>query len=156
WSGGVGVAAAGSCYASGTFNGQVELSGISITANGQNAFVIKYDSGGVPPWVRQGGGMYTGASAPSPCKDGLYVGGWFRGAATFGNVQLPDPGNDAFFVAAYDQGGQLKWIRCGSNHVGDTWVRAVANANEGGVYAVGSFFDHLTLGSYPGPLVLVS
>ncbi len=136
---GVATDASGNVYVSGSTYGS--LPG-KTSAGGWDAFVAKYDSGGVQKWVEQFGtsthddayGVATDASG------NVYVSG-----STYGSLPGNTSAGDAdAFVAKYDSGGVQKWVeQFGSSTYDQAY--GVATDASGNVYVSGS-----TYGSLPG------
>jgi hypothetical protein len=101
---GVGVAAdaTGDAYATGTFQGTVDVGGESLTAPSyQGVFVVKLGAAtGDVGWARaMGGGDYDRAGGVAVDQAGnVYTTGWFSGTAFFGEVSLTSAGGDDAFI----------------------------------------------------------
>jgi hypothetical protein len=98
-----------------------------------DAFVGKYDSDGVLQWVRQ-----LGTSQQDSCQavSADELGNVYITGVTYGALEGTNAGGDDAFVAKYDSGGNLQWIRqCGSPFT--DWGTGVATDGLGSVYVSG-------------------
>jgi hypothetical protein len=117
----IAVDSAGNSYVTGWFTGSAtfgpgEANETTLTSDGSDVFVAKYNSSGALLWVRQASGPpETRGEAIS--VDGVgnsYVTGVFRFGITFHDgTMLPGfaSGNADLFVAKYDGSGNLVWAR---------------------------------------------
>lgn len=108
----VAVDAAGNVFVTGDFSGQAVFGDITLTSVGEtDIFLVKYDQNGAVQWARRAGGV--GADAGNhvavDIPGNVYITGWFRDSATFGNVTLTNTGEYTIFVARYDASGNLRW-----------------------------------------------
>ena len=140
---------AGNLYVSGWFDDTNDFDGTTLTSyGGQDAFVAKYNSAGNLQWVRQAGGT----SPDWDCARGVgvdaagnvYVTGGFLGTATFDGTFLTSLGSEDCFLAKYDLGGTLQWVRQGS----DSWHSAYGTG-----IAVDSVGNSLVVGYFEGQTV---
>jgi hypothetical protein len=84
------------------------------SANGYyDMFIAKYAPNGTPLWVQTGGGDYDEVAWDITMDNAgkLYVTGEFNASAMFGATQLITSGNADVFVACYDQGGAIQWVK---------------------------------------------
>lgn len=114
----IAVDQSGNIYAAGYFNSTNALFGSDqFTTQGDNDVVItKLDATGNVLWTHTGGGIgRDGASSIAvDFNNNVYVTGTFStNTATFGSFVLTNstPANSAFFLAKYDQDGNLLWIK---------------------------------------------
>ena len=96
-------------------------------------------------------GMINIAAMVLDSNNNVYVAGSYEGepdfsAGTMGcrNIDIPQPGNEAAFVAKYDNGGTCMSVRTftqkGNEGAGDSVIKDLAIDNQNGrLYAVGSF-----------------
>ncbi len=109
---------AGNSYSTGSFNGTSITFGLNpaLSQSGtENAFIVKYDTGGTALWSRSGnGGGSNGGSAIRPDRWGnVYLGGGFTSASiNFGAVglnRMTATGNLDVFLVKYSGGGNPIW-----------------------------------------------
>ena len=143
---GVALAADGSRYVVGTFEGTATFGDVSVTSAGDSdIFLVKYD-GPTAVWARRAGtdvfNDFGGAVAVAP--DGsVYATGFFTGIATWDGGANPDVELTTFsdfdaFVAKYTPAGDLAWVRQAGGTGQDTG-RDLAVDAAGNVYLVGGF-----------------
>ena len=144
---GVALAADGSRYVVGTFEGTATFGDISITSAGDSdIFLVKYDANLDAVWARRAGtdvfNDFGGAVAVAP--DGsVYATGYFTGIATWDGGDNPDGELTTFsdfdaFIAKYTPDGDLAWVRQAGGVDQDTG-RDVAVDADGNAYLVGGF-----------------
>ena len=142
---------AGNCYVAGAYKHLLSVGGVTIKAKGaSDAFVLRLGPSGNVIWARTLGG-----SADDVAEDvvvdasgGVYITGYFTGAATFGTHALTASGKIDVFVARLDPAGQVKWVtRAGGP---STWTHGTGVAVDSGgrVMVVGTFDGPITLGSH--------
>lgn len=107
----VALDANGDLYVSDSFTGTMQFGPSSLTATGKDAYVAKYSATGQKLWARKmGGALDDGAYCTA--VDGLgrvHVGGYFRGAATFGATTLTATHDTTGFHATLDANGNFQW-----------------------------------------------
>ena len=96
-----------------------------------------------PPfeWVRQAGGASSdqAKSIAIDTTGNIYVTGSYQGAATFGGINLANPGTGlAMFLAKYDLAGNLLWAKSAGSSLGDCLGSSVACDGTGNCYLAGS------------------
>ncbi|RYZ93504.1 MAG: hypothetical protein EOP06_00600 [Proteobacteria bacterium] len=116
----------------------------------QSGVLIKFDGNGEMKWIKQivdksGNQDYeTSASSIALDPDGnLFVSG-----GTDGDVinQTSSTGDDAFWMARYDQNGNQIWIRQEGAPGSDAESNGIAVDKAGKVYVIGTSDDQLNLG----------
>ena len=146
---GVAVDYAGNCFVTGCFQGTASFGTTTVVSNGGNdVFVAKFDSGGNLLWVRQAGGVSDdcGAAIAVDNAGGCRVTGHYTGLAQFGSTNLSAFASSSdVFVASYDAGGALLWVRTGGGAGADNGA-AIAVDAAGGSYVTGSFTGTATFG----------
>jgi len=118
-----------------------------LTANGENAFFVKYPISGAP-WNKNAGGLATGASAPV---------GSFYDHLTLGSLPPPPPqpssepliilpaqGARAMLVMRYTPAGKIVWARAphmtgGAGWAGSSIARSVACDSLGSALVAGDY-----------------
>jgi VCBS repeat-containing protein len=143
--GAIAVAADGSVYTTGFFQGTVDFNpGRDISnltsAGGSDIFVSKLDSGGNFVWARRlGGSIFDDGYGIVAATDGsVYVTGSFEGTANFVACNLISAGGYDVFVAKLDSAGTVLWAR-GMGGTSADYGYGIAVASDGSVYTTGSF-----------------
>ena len=115
---GIAVDSAGDSLVVGYFEAQtVSFGGITATNPGYAsssyaAFIVKYDSAGVPQWARGlGGGETYSTTVGMDAAGNCYVAGNFAGTLLLGNTTLTSAGDKDGFLAKYNSAGVLQWAR---------------------------------------------
>lgn len=102
----------GNIYITGSFAGQMSLSGNTYTSTGtREAFVAKLDNSGTLIWLTQIPATENNETySKDICMDAvgnLYVTGYYTGALTIGSSNLPDINNFSLFYAKLNTLGEL-------------------------------------------------
>ena len=113
-------------------------------------------------WVVKEGGPandYGNAIAVDSAGN-AYVAGSFIGSATFGETSVTGQGGDDIFIAKYDNGGNLLWVRSAGGATNDA-ASAVAVDGGGNCYLTGFFqgtatFGNTNLVSAGGPDIFIA
>ncbi len=162
----IGVAADGSVYTAGQFNGSVDFDPGADVANltataAQDIFVSRLDADGNYLWAGSisGGGFDQGIGIDFDGSDNVYVIGAFQGTADF------DPGPNTFalssdgvsdaFVAKYDNQGDFAWARSMGDRLFDTSL-AIDVTPAGDVFATGLYNGSVDFDGGPGVAELTS
>jgi subtilisin-like proprotein convertase family protein len=161
---GIVVAADGSVYTTGNFNGSADFDPGSGTYNLTSAglseiFVSKLDSAGNFVWARRQGGSGTDAGENiALASDGsICITGTFQGTADFdpaasGTYNLTSVGNYDVFITKLDSAGNFVWA-CGTGGTNYDYATGIAVASDGSVYATGYYQDTVDFdpgtGSFP-------
>jgi len=87
----------------------------TLTTEGPNLFVAKYDLHGSLLWARQALGDAQGQAIAVDAAGNSYVAGGFRFGVVFPGVTLfgPVSGVGDMFIAKYDAAGNFEWARQG-------------------------------------------
>lgn len=140
----------------GSFNGTVDIGGGSITADGGDMYIAKYDPDGANLWVKPFGGTaqdYASGVTALPGGDFLVVGGLY-GPVDFGAGPLFTPGAYDGFVARFAGDGKCVWstVLAGSVGMGNYPITSrVAADPKGAAIVTGYFYGKVDLGG--GPLI---
>ncbi len=104
-------------YGVGSFNHRVifpiENKNIAlVSSGGKDILVLKYDSLGNLAWVRQAGGKYDDEGIESAVDDSgnVYITGYFSDTATFYQTTFVSVDAKDFFLAKYNEYGDLMWV----------------------------------------------
>ena len=161
---GVALAPQGNIFVTGTFAQTAVFENLSIsTPPAVNIFVAKFDSSGIPLWVRQaspnsfGYGVDVAADRSGNC----YITGFYNTTATFGGVTLIASTNaTGIFLVRYDPNGNVVWARQGAGprpsggSVSDAGegvgVDLLGNVYLSGVFSGVITFDRFTLTNVGG------
>ncbi len=116
--------AAGNVYICGMFSNNCEFPGNTLTTynntNYWDAFLAKYDPSGNLLWVKTGGGDIDDGAWSLAIDNGgsIYIGGECGAYVSFSGENPPSVGEADSYVAKYNSGGNLQWIkRVGSDKV---------------------------------------
>jgi len=115
-SGQLALADDGSILLSGTFQGDIDIGGKTLTSAGEtDLFVAKISAAGSTIWARAFGDARTEADASLALgpQGQVFVSGFYQGAPDLGDGPLPDTGAtaDGQLLAALDTDGNLSWSR---------------------------------------------
>ena len=139
------VLATGYFQGTATFYNSDGLSGVTLTATGTDAFIVKYNSSGTVTWATKIGGFSNpGASIAIDSENNVLVTGYFSGTTTFYNsnglsgATLTATGTDAFIVK-YNSSGTVTW---------DTQISSTEGAGTG--IAIDSENNVLVTGYFDG------
>ena len=149
------VARGSAVYVAGNFSNTAVLGGSTVVSAGYyDMFVARLSDAGAAPtfaWAQRGGGPdleTTTALAVTPAG-GVFVTGYYVGAATFGATTLPNAGSyDAFVTKLTDTGtsATYAWAQTAGG-AGTDQAFAIA-VNGTSVYVAGTFTDAATFGSF--------
>ncbi len=105
-------------------------------------------------WTNRAGGTGSdqGYDASTDSAGNVYACGWFSGAASFGNTTLTSYGLQDVFLASYDAGGALNWVKQAGG-TGNEVCAGITTAPNGDSYVTGWFtgtakFGDSTIVSY--------
>ena len=155
----IGVEPGGNLFVTGDFIRTASFNGINISSpTNHNIFVAKYDSNGIPLWVRQGGtdSFGTGYDVAADQLGNCYVTGVYNTRVTFGGSTLTaSPDAHGIFLVSYGSDGTFRWARQGAGprspggSVSDSGS-GVGVDRFGDIYLSGMFggittFEHVTL-----------
>jgi hypothetical protein len=140
----------GNVYVTGYFSGTANFSGLSAVAAFYDAFLVKYNTSGVPQWVRKGGGPSTdygrGVSI-SPNGNIFWVGDIYGASANFDAIAVTGNGAYDAFISMYDTNGNVLWVRTGGQNLNDR-AQAVVADTHGNAYVTGFFNQITTFGPF--------
>lgn len=141
----------GNVYVTGTFSGTATFttkSGLNrtvVSAGGDDAFVVKYDTSGTLVWVVTIGGIDQdeGGNIVVDHAGNVIVCGKFAGFATWratsgSTASLTSGGSGDAFVAKYTAAGQLMWATKGSSLSEDIAI-TVSVDRQNNIYTSGNF-----------------
>lgn len=138
----------GNVYLTGYLRGKVQFEKEKLEAKGTtDIFFVKYDTDGNLQWIRQIGGEGSdGGSGMAVNKDGdVYLSGTFAGTVSFDETVLVAEGPEDAFIALFDSGGRLEWVRSGGG-VGHDWGQSLAVDEEGNALMLGKFHQMARFG----------
>lgn len=149
---GIAVDAAGNSYVTGAFTGTATFGSFMLTSAGaEDIYVAKYDAGGTVLWAESAGGTSSnevGAGIGVDVAGNSYVTGIYQGTAEFGSFTLITAGARDVFVAQYDGGGNVLWVRSAGGTAFDQG-NAIAVDDDGTSYVAGVFQGTPTFGAFP-------
>ncbi len=135
------IDAHGNVHLTGYLRGKVQFEREMLEARGtSDIFFAKYDTDGNLQWIRQIGGEGSdGGSGVAVNKNGdVYLSGDFSSSVSFDGTVLMAEGPEDAFIALYDSGGRLKWVRSGGS-AGHDWGQSLAVDKEGNALMLGKF-----------------
>jgi len=144
----------GNLYIAGAFSGSVTLGNVTFnTAGGRDIIVAKLDAAGNVIWARQAGGAGDdfGHGVAVDNAGNVFLGGSIQFTAQFGTTTVTSTGQSDGFLAKYDAGGNLHWVRRVGG-AGNDAVYAVGTDDAGNATIAGDFSGTANFGA----LVLVS
>ena len=141
-------------YVTGTFTGTEQFGANSFTADGYDAYVLRYDAAGNMIWARQIGGALT-QTGTSIATDGLgriHVAGFFEGSITIGSITLTATQDTTGFLATYDDAGNVLWAVLAGGITDPTALFSypeiyITADDQGRTYAIGSVRGTGTFGT---------
>lgn len=143
----------GNTYVTGFFSGSstavVDATGTqTVTLSSfalEDAFVIKYNTSGIPQWIRRIGrtGDQRGLGINVDSSGNVYVSGYYTSSlaiiaanGTDNALTLPTPTSSDAFIVKYDADGTPLWVRRIGGAGADSGVSISVNSS--GVYVVGT------------------
>ncbi len=150
------VVTATGAYVTGYFGNSINFGGSTLTSGGSSdAFVAHYyyTSGPSASWAkRYGGPGWDEGQCLTEFIGGLYLGGTFRGMATFGHNTVNAAGGasdqDLFVTHLFGDGTPVWTRRIGSTGY-DYGRGGLVVRTTNAIYFTGSYGNAMTLGSYP-------
>ena len=136
------VSPSGNCYITGNFSATSSFGSTTLSSNGGNdVFVVKYNTSGSVEWAKRAGGSKQdrGFGIAIDGSENVYVTGSFTSPATFRNTTVTNTGKLSSFLAKYNSGGTLQWVKAGGDCCDTTQAHAVALDNSGNVFITGYF-----------------
>ncbi|MDI1447247.1 hypothetical protein [Polyangium sp. 6x1] len=136
----VALAADGSVYWAGSFDGTIDIGGQTLTSAGNtDVFVARIDPSGKVSWAKSlgGAGTESDGSLAIDASGQLIVSGYYEGAPDLGAGALPDTGaTDGEMVVALDSSGKVQWSKGAPNSSG--FFGFGMQAGENGTFLVGT------------------
>lgn len=150
---GVSSDADGNVYATGTVSDSAKFDTLVFGAHFADMFIAKYDNDGILQWAHTGGNnlIDEGRAIATDANGNSFVVGYYNTNPIYTTVDfsgdtLVGNGSYDFFIAMYDAGGDLMWIKQGGSSLGDYGYGVTIDGN-GGVYACGAFQGTATFGT---------
>lgn len=131
----------GSITVTGTFKSSATFNSTTLNSfGGTDAFIARYNAGGVLLWVRQIGGTIDdeATSLGADSLGNLYLTGRIGDMAFFGTQQVNTAGEYDIFLARYTKTGNLVWVRTAGGSLTDQ-PKAMFTDRLGNCYITGSF-----------------
>jgi hypothetical protein len=141
----------------GSFQGTVDFGGGPlVSAGGNDIFVAKFSSAGIPAWSKRFGST-TGETAHSVAASGsdeIVITGEFPSSVDFGAGPLVNTGGADTYLAAFNASGVAQWSkRFGTNGILGSTGQAVSMDAAGNIALTGTIVDLVDFGGGPlGPL----
>ena len=146
----VAVDASGNVLVTGRFRGQASFGGTTLTSAGSSdVFVARYDPGGNLLWAKRAGGSAgndRGTGIAADAAGNVLVVGAFDGPAGFDGTTLNSIGSGDLFLARYDAGGTLRWVRRAGGPGHDESATGLAVDGSGAALLCGHFGGQVTFG----------
>ncbi|MBS1764479.1 MAG: SBBP repeat-containing protein [Bacteroidetes bacterium] len=140
---------AGNVYMVGNFKGTATFGDKQLTSKGYyDIFLAKYDTSGKLLWIQQAGGSdLDEANGIALDKDGsIYITGYFSSNSNFGGINIQSGGDKDFFLAKYDNNGNIKWIQT-SEGINSEYGKALALDHKGNILVTGIFEKEIKIKS---------
>ena len=99
-------------------------------------------------WSNRAGGVGSdqGYDISTDIAGNIYTCGWFSGTASFGNLSLTSYGLQDVFLACYNAGGNIKWVKQAGG-TGNEVCAGIETAPNGDTYITGWFTDSAKFGN---------
>ena len=147
------VDVSGNVYVTGHFEGLASFSNnFLISSKGyDDIFVTKYNSSGTAQWVRSAGGVSSdqGNDIATDALGNIYVIGDYEDTANFAGTTITSEGKTDIFIAKYNSGGALQWVRSAGG-ISFDGGNGIATDVSGNIYVTGWYSDQA---SYGGRLI---
>ncbi|MFN6537982.1 MAG: LamG-like jellyroll fold domain-containing protein [Nostoc sp. EkiNYC01] len=131
----------GNIYASGDFQGTINIDGLELTSNSEyNVFIAKFDSQGNAVWAKQISGSDFSAvdSITTDSLGNIYASGSFYQTINIDGLELTSNGSSDGFIAKFDsQGNRISIKQIGGSDF-DAVYRSIIDSS-GDIYASGYF-----------------
>lgn len=146
----------GNCYVTGAFVGTADFSGTNLTSRGyKDIFIAKYSTDGTLVWVKSAGGEHPnygdyGAAITMDTENNILVTGFIYGMSYFETdsiIEVNDSSYSGVFLAKYDNGGNLLWVRS-DGPVPNLEGFGIGTDGENNIYITGTFFDVVRFDSH--------
>jgi hypothetical protein len=145
---GVATHADGSSYLTGNFTGPASFSQFRLdNLGGADIFLAKYDSAGNALWAKQAGGSgdNQGRSVAVDRLGNVSMTGYFSGSGKFDSTNIVSRGLIDVFLAKYDPGGNLLWVRsAGGTNADEAFAVTIDGA--GNNFVTGTFNESAQFG----------
>ncbi|MFH1321400.1 MAG: hypothetical protein ABII90_12215, partial [Bacteroidota bacterium] len=135
-------------FAVGSFNFNIILEGDTLLGNVMtginNIYLAKFDSLGNGLWIKQAGGEGNDkAEDVVTVNSSVFMSGYFTDSAYFDTVSVSSAGSKTFFLAKYNNNGNIIWVvHSGGDYNMNSHI-TVDNSNY--IYVAGNFTDTFSL-----------
>ncbi|MEO8211102.1 MAG: hypothetical protein ABI840_11135, partial [bacterium] len=150
---GIGTDAAGNCYISGMFTGNVSFGSINHVSSGTNNFFIaKYDPSGTIVWAKKEGKCLNwiyGNTIKTDASGNSYIYGLFSNISSFDGFTLTGTGSQTSFIAKYDNSGTVLWANkvISDPGSGSNRIFGISTDGSGNAFITGEFWDNAQFGN---------
>ena len=142
----IAVDRAANSYVTGYFKNDAAFDAITVSSSGNgNVFIAKFDPAGRALWVRRADAD-VGYGIALDSRTNVCVTGSYASAATFEDITLPNRGGPDIFVAKYDRGGHLLWVRHEGGNGPDDGESVSVDANDN-IYVAGLYLGLASFGT---------
>lgn len=109
------------------------VANLDFTGYGNSVFVAKYGHSDHLEWIRQSPGESFSSMAVDTLGS-IYIAGFFRGSARFGDTEMQSCYFGNYFLSKYDTEGKLLWTRQGSGTAHDLAIDGTGNVVVAGMF----------------------
>jgi len=137
----------GNSYITGSFSDTLTIGKHHLHSSGfYDIFIARINAKGDITWLKQAGGSESDeAYGIAVDRDGnVYITGYISGNADFSGVTVKSQGARDFFLAKYDNDGNLKWVRKQEGNNED-YGKSVCVDRKGNVIVTGVFNGTLNI-----------
>jgi hypothetical protein len=144
----IAVDANANIYMSGYFSDTLQFAADTIvSASGmEQAFLVKYDPGGVPLFARYIPVYGKGLPIAIDASSSMYVAGRFGNSLTIDGLTVDPVSTDNIFLARYHSSGVIDWLKVAGSSKQPIGFSAIV-ARNGNFYVAGGFKDSATIGT---------
>lgn len=127
----------------------LKIDTITLISNYFDGFISKFDTAGNVKWAKTFGGPHEdfGGDISVDADSNVYITGSFKDTAYFDNIMLTNGNNRDYFLAKYNNNGNIKWVQ--QAHADSAYYAAWNTIDHyGNIYVTGTFKGNATLGNY--------
>ncbi|KAA9325025.1 SBBP repeat-containing protein [Adhaeribacter soli] len=145
----IAVDGSGNSYATGYFTGTSTFGSTTLTANGNDSYIIKLNTSGAFQWVQKAGGAGDdiGRGIAVDGSGNAFVTGNFQNDLAFGNITVNSNGGTDMFLAKYNTSGTALWAKSQYGYSVNDIGHAIARDASGNSYVTGFFSGNAVFGT---------
>lgn len=128
-------------YSTGYFSGSAVFDAQTLSTTGlSDIFLVKTDSNGLIPWIKQAGGsgINKGLAVDAHASGSIVITGFFSNTAQFDSQSIVSAGQQDVFIAKYTASGNLLWV-ISAGGTGSDIGNCVKFDNAGNIIVTGEF-----------------